>query len=344
MVKDPPTFASLFPHYSHIVVYFTMAKGFIVILLTLMATDIFTQPSNSVKSMLWKTPFQKHPHSYGAWYSKTLVSHLFSAALVTLATIASVAVALGAANKLAHVFWGKIFIFGWIWHLTDGLVTTFRRLIVSGLHEQNYPSPGFNLFTYLQFGFFACCIIDFVIDGIGNLKYKGRCTEELPPKSHQQFYIASTLCSICVGLGIIIFAIKKLFFGVQLGADNMESCVLVIVEFPVYIYVLFNQFQYWWNICEPSQVNMDNTIWLRRHSESMLFGGVITMLGFLGNFFFRFAKTYNAFIWATFEISSIVSIFVYTSRHAKIRNRLLVLNASQPALEYKMKLDKSKNI
>ena len=75
-------------------------------------------------------------------------------------------------GSLWHIWIGRVFVAAWLVHLLDGLVNAIVILVSRGYHERNYPSEGFSMYLYIQFGLVSSILVDYLVHGLASLQYK----------------------------------------------------------------------------------------------------------------------------------------------------------------------------
>ena len=288
--------------YKIIVAIMMVFKLYIIVILLMMLTNVLTEnPTVPLDQRFWATPFQGNRHEFGANYTAIVWLHITTALGLMSLVLWPV---LSHKGHYIHRVTGRMFVGMWMLHLTDGLINAGHLLLKRGFVEANYIDPSFPLYLFLQFGFLATQVADFVISGLGNLQFKVTA-----PRSWRVFYIIVPIPSILMGLVLMGWGVYMLATPTS-SATGRTFGIIYCVEFPAYIVLSIFQLYHW------TQVHLGTrwSAWMLEHGRCMLFTAIIAVLTFFANVCNKYWRESVPYVWGFIEFGFGGFVIVYMTR------------------------------
>lgn len=262
------------------------------------------------------TPFQKHPHNYGAIFQFMVTGHIISGSGLLCTMLFPI---LSRKGGSVHLWGGRVFLFFWVLHMINGLVNASVVIATRGYHEENYPdrSEGFSMWLYIQFGFIANAVADFLIHGLANLQFKTVISTRMRLILKMSSIVTMGHAAVYIFLGAVVLGMGGY------SADAEEYSIIFIVEVPPYLYLLWKNYKHWNDDDLDTHLNK----WMTEHSRNMYFCANLTLITGLANLTFRVAPWATVSLWASQEI--VVIFWVWLQNRAQKRRLQLAYRHKQ---------------
>lgn len=297
--------------------FFLAAKVELALCLLAAATDQLTQygvaPPTSATAQ-FTTPFQKHPHNWGTLYQLSVVGHIITGSLLLVSMWVPMFTEKGAK---VHRMFGRLFALAWVAHMLDGLFNASRVIITRGYHEELYPQPdeGFSLWLYVQFGFVANSVCDFMMCGLLVLQFKTGAPSWVRSLMSVVCWssIAYTACMVLTGIHNVLPATSP-------SDTAFEYGIIFLVDFPPYAYLAYKNLR-WWRRDDPTYSLWG---WPVEHQRNLLFVANFTLITGVANLTFKVAPWLTVALFASQEVTWWVWVYFKEKEMKRALRRIFV--------------------
>ncbi len=282
------------------------------------------------------SPFHGHKNYYGwnYFFQGFLIMHGVTGVLLFVVCLIPL---ISKKGNYIHRFFGRLFVSLWIIHLLNGLINSHHILITRGLNPHNYPdveTVGFPLYTFVQFGFVAALIIDFLAHGIAALHYKN----QPPGRFIRLIMLAFSACSLIYGIITVTWAILHLTFIISPETPRTtEFAVIYIIQIPAYTYLIIKNMRYWWFASPRKWLHG----WLTEHQRNLMFCVQATLYTGMANITMKYAFWLTPILFGSIDITFFVWLIV---KEGRIRKRIIKSRITLAMLSLLKKKDRTPNV
>ena len=251
-----------------------------------------------------RTPFHDNPNLHGwewGWQFFVGMHNITGIALWSVCLIPLFSVKGGS----THRRFGRAFVLFWLLHLLDGLVNSSHTLVTRGFDPTNYLDgigQGFSLYLYIQFGFIAFVVIDFLAQALTVLQYKTGLRGPM-----RILMMAMPIVTVIQGLCMTSWAISLFWNGGDPATQKTaEFALIYLIQCPAYMYLLGKNIA-WWRTKNPYQWMQG---WVTEHQRNMMFCVAVSIYTGLANITMKHAPWLTAVLFASVDFGFIAWLII----------------------------------
>lgn len=284
--------------------FFVCAKVELTLCLLVALSDKFTDwttlpPTRETGEHF--TPFQQHPHNWGVLFQLMVAAHVITGSTLVVSLIVPLCTEKG--GKLHRVF-GRVFASVWVFHMIDGLWNASTVILNRGYNEELYPQSdedGFSLHLFLQFGFVAGVLCEYLVAGLAAPQFKLAAPRWFRHLMVTMTYVSTMHCISMVAVAVLTF------INMDTASDTaVEYAIIFCLDFPVYLFQTLKNYNYY----AHSDPTYNLYGWPVEHQRNMMFVCNFTLITGIANLTFRIAPWATVALFATQEVTWVAWILI----------------------------------
>ncbi len=275
-------------------------------------------PGSGIAATAPKTPFQDNLNLHGwPWQFFTRMHGMTGIALWAVCLVPLFT----AKGDTLHRRFGRAFVFFWLLHLLDGLVNSSHTMTTRGFDPTHYLDSiqqGFSLYLYVQFGFIAMVVIDFLTHSLAVIQYKNGIKGPL-----RGLMLAMPIASVLQGLAMTLWALDLFVMDREPATGKtVEFAIVYLVQCPAYVYLLSKNIRWYLQDNPPHWVQG----WVTEHQRNMMFCVAVSLYTGMANITMKYAPWLTAPMFASIDFGFIAWMLIKERaiRGAVLQSRMAI--------------------